>query len=107
MFAEQVKAWNHGPVVKELWELHKGEFDVTEQFLLKQAHDRVISVEVLHPNAELIVNAICQSFGSLTGWQLRNRTHTEEPWKNHFDPNESFHDEPIPNEEMAEYYARA
>lgn len=105
LFSEEVQAWNHGPVVRELWELHKGESDVTEQGLLQRASDAGVSVDELQPDDKIIVEVICESFGSLTGWQLRNRTHAESPWKNHFNENDPYHDKIIPQGEIAKYYA--
>lgn len=104
LIREKVQAWVHGPVVRELWELHRGQIAVTQDELRARAERDGYSFSSLSSNQKLVVDAVCEALGGLTGWQLRNRTHEEDPWKDHFDREDTFHDRAIPEEDMRQYY---
>lgn len=104
LFREDVQAWVHGPVVRELWELHRGKISISAQELEASAKRRGHELTSLNEEEALVVDAVCETLGGLTGWQLRNRTHEEAPWIAHFDRSEQFHDQVIPWDDMREYY---
>lgn len=105
MFLEPVQAWTHGPVVRELWELHRRQISITKDDLKRSADLARVEEVDLDERQEMVVDAVCSALGGLTGWQLRNRTHDEDPWKNHFDHSDGWHEEVIPHDEMARYYS--
>lgn len=104
LFRENVEAWRHGPVVRELWLLHQREISMTPDELRDAAVAKGQTVEQLEPDEQLVVDEICRVFGGMTGWQLRNRTHEEDPWKNSFDPEDPFPNQVIPIAAMENYY---
>ena len=72
LFGEKVQAWANGPVVRELYDAHKGEF-------------RVRSVDgdpdALRPEAVETVEAVLEAYGDKEGEFLSELTHSESPWR--------------------------
>lgn len=89
LFDEEFQAWQHGPVCRELFQKHKGEFSVsTESFPYGNP-------QALTPNELMVIDAVISTFGYLSGDQLSDLTHQEDtPWsitrkKNNLNPDES------------------
>lgn len=104
LFHEDVEAWVHGPVVRELWKLHSGHISITAGELRANAERNGMTISALDDEEEVVVEAVCETLGGLTGWQLRNRTHEEAPWIDNFVPGERPHSRVIPHPEMQRYY---
>lgn len=105
LFREEVEAWRHGPVVRELWNLHKREISLTPDELRARAERNREPIMQLDDDEQAVVDEICRAFGGMTGWQLRNRTHEEPPWRDHYDPEASYPNPVIPTAVMQSYYA--
>ncbi|WP_165831863.1 Panacea domain-containing protein [Brachybacterium endophyticum] len=99
IFTEHVRAWTHGPVVYELWQQHAGETVAEADDI--EADGRV----ALDANDLEVIEAVWDGLGSLSGWELRNRTHDEDPWKDAFDPQEPRHNRIISHESMSSFYS--
>ncbi len=72
IFHEKIRAWANGPVVYELFDLHRGRF-------------RVAKWPEGDPNAltkdeAQTIDAVLDGYGHLSGQQLINKTHEERPW---------------------------
>jgi uncharacterized phage-associated protein len=72
-FAEPIEAWSHGPVVDRLYQEHSG-----QKF-----------VSTVHGDARLaekdetvgrVIEQVMSSYGSWSGPQLRELTHSQKPW---------------------------
>lgn len=98
MFSEKIRAWAHGPVVYELLEQHRGHFSVS-------ADEIDGDCAQLSDQSKAIAGAVIDDLGSLTGWELRNRTHEERPWCEAFAPGDLHHHREIPQESLRGYYA--
>ena len=72
LFKEKIVAWANGPVVKELYELHKGMFFVEK---LKGG-----SSERLSPNQKDTIDHVLKAYGNKTAQWLSDLTHLETPW---------------------------
>ncbi len=72
LFGEQVQAWAHGPVVYELFELHRGRYAVGS---LPGA------TRGLAHGDRVVVDDVIARYGSMTADELSRLTHAEEPWK--------------------------
>lgn len=73
LFAENIVAWQHGPVVVEVYEKYK-QFhanSITELDEAPKVDDDTLRV------LEWVYN----EFGKYTAWALRNKTHEETPWR--------------------------
>lgn len=74
LFAEQVEAWEHGPVVPELYREYRG-----------FGSGNIPAPADFDPNdydvrsAELM-DEVYEVFGQYSAWKLRNLTHQERPW---------------------------
>lgn len=78
LFADDIEAWTHGPVVPTLYHEYKtfGQDPITppEKF---NPHICLTKNEINH------INEIYDVFGQFSAWRLRNMTHEESPWLNH------------------------
>ena len=73
LFEETIEAWSAGPVVRELYEKHKG---------LKYINDQQIGdVSNLSMEQKACINWAIEKYGKLDGDTLSHITHIEEPWQ--------------------------
>ena len=75
LFRERVLAWANGPVVRELFEQHRGKYAVTRG-QLHGGDPLALSAD----QAETI-DAVLDAYGSMSGARLSVLTHAETPWK--------------------------
>lgn len=98
LFLEQIQAWANGPVVRELYEVHRGQFRVDSNPLGDPG--------ALTDDQINTVNAILPFYGKMASQQLSDLTHREAPWRDArkgLEPGERGNRE-ITHESMAEYY---
>lgn len=99
LFPERIEAWANGPVVRELFERHRGQFTVNAPWSEG-------SPENLSPSQKETVDAIVASYGEKSGHDLSALTHAEMPWRRArggLPPTENSSAE-ITLESMAQYY---
>jgi uncharacterized phage-associated protein len=72
LFKEKILAWANGPVVKELYNQHKGMFYVKEMPIGNQKN--------LSSNQKDTIDHVLKSYGDKTGQWLSDLTHLENPW---------------------------
>jgi len=72
LFAEEIQAWASGPVVRELYNEHKGEFQIS--VLDKGNTDNLESEE------KETIDAVLQAYGNKPAQWLSDLTHMEKPW---------------------------
>ncbi|MBO0881528.1 MAG: DUF4065 domain-containing protein [Mycobacterium sp.] len=75
LFPEQIQAWANGPVVYELYKVHRGRFEVTAGMF------RAGDPNNLEPNEKESIDAVMQHYGKLKAYELSDLTHREAPWK--------------------------
>jgi uncharacterized phage-associated protein len=75
LFAEEFQAWANGPVCRELYEAHKGQFMVTPQNFADGDVNR------LHPKQRKRIDKVVQFYGDKTAQWLSNLSHREDPWR--------------------------
>lgn len=98
LFGERIEAWAGGPVVRELYNAHRGYYRVSTL-------TRGNSSNLTESQRES-VRVVMDSYGSLTGQQLSYLTHRERPW---LDARRGLSagdrgSSPIPLESLADYY---
>lgn len=99
LFKEKILAWANGPVVKELYLLHKGMFRVET---LSKGNSENLSKEQKDS-----VNHVLKAYGDKTAQWLSDLTHMEDPWleaRNGLKPGERG-DVEIKLSTMYEYYS--
>ena len=73
LFEEDIIAWEHGPVVKEVYDIYSqysgGVIPIPKEEvkLTDKEHDLLVSV--------------WNVYGQFSAWRLRDMTHSETPWK--------------------------
>ena len=98
LFAEQIQAWASGPVVRELYELHRGMFSISD--IAKG------DIGNLSATQRATIDAVLQAYGHKSAQWLADLTHMEQPWndaRRGFDPGDNCENE-ITLASMAEYY---
>jgi len=98
LFHETIRAWANGPVVRELYDVHKGQFRVSEN-----NHG---NPGALDDDQRATVDSILKFYGVMSSQQLSDLTHREDPWRDAregLEPGERGNRE-ITHESMAEYY---
>ena len=73
LFQERIEAWANGPVIPELYDKHRGQFRVSSW-----EHG---DAEKLNQSQTDSVDAVLESYGDLSAFQLSEMTHREDPWK--------------------------
>ena len=99
LFQEKIEAWANGPVVRKLFEAHRGQF-VVEKF-------RSGNPDKLNETEKETIDAVLDYYRDKSSQWLSDLTHNEEPWKRtrgglHED--ERGHRE-ITHDNMEEYYS--
>lgn len=73
LYEEPIEAWANGPVVRELYELHRGQFSLSSWPI----GDRTA---LSHGERET-VDAILETYGEKGAQWLSEQTHRERPWQ--------------------------
>jgi len=72
LFSDPIEAWEHGPVVRSLFESHRG----------RRWIRRIEGSEAaLSPDQQDTVDAVLERYGLLTAEVLSELTHAETPWR--------------------------
>lgn len=74
MFEDRIEAWANGPVVTSLYSRHRGHYRVGAEFFDGSA-------EALTEDQVATVDAVVDFYAHLSGQQLADLTHSEDPWK--------------------------
>lgn len=79
LFDEDFQAWKNGPVCYELFQLHRGLYDVSYADLQARTSG---PIPPLSEDEKRYVRAAIQPYHDLSGLQLSEVTHEQEPWMN-------------------------
>lgn len=79
LYEDTIYAWKHGPVVDTVFHHYKkcGKNALPDEKCPKNLSEDHIS----------FLNEIYRSYGRFSAWVLRDMTHREEPWLEHYKPN--------------------
>lgn len=98
LFSERIEAWANGPVVRDIYERHRGEFFVSEW--------PTGDATRLSKKQKDTVDAVVKFYGDKTAQYLSDLTHAEAPWSGAragLPPGEPSNAE-ITHAALAEYY---
>ena len=73
LFEEDFEAWSNGPVCRELFNKHKGMFWINEI----QGNPENLSFDETDT-----IDIVLRDYGNMSPYELRELSHSEEPWKN-------------------------
>jgi len=98
LFRDKIQAWASGPVVKELYEVHRGMFNISS----------IGKGDIGNLNAEekATINAVLLAYGDKSAQWLADLTHMEQPWndaREGYSPGDNCENE-ITLASMIEYY---
>jgi uncharacterized phage-associated protein len=72
LFPERIEAWANGPVVRELYDVHRGSFEVSEWPCGDPRR--------LTGDERATVDAVLDFYGGRSAQWLSDLTHREQPW---------------------------
>ena len=72
LFPERIEAWANGPVVRDLYDVHRGHFEVAEW---PRGDARVLSA-----GERETVDTVLDFYGDRSAQWLSDLTHREQPW---------------------------
>ena len=73
LFLERIEAWANGPVVRDLYNMHKGKFKV-------DISDIEGNLDALNQPQQDTVLAVLRDYGNKSSQWLSDLTHSEVPW---------------------------
>lgn len=75
LFDNKIEAWANGPVVRELYEAHRGKFEVNNSDFSTYARQE------LSPSQKETINTVLEAYGAKSAQWLSDQTHSENPWQ--------------------------
>lgn len=75
IFQESIEAWANGPVVRSLYDAHRGCFSVDADFF-SQGNPALLS-----QGQQETIDGVLEFYGDKTAQWLSDLTHMEQPWK--------------------------
>ena len=76
LFNERIEAWANGPVCRELYNLHKGLYEVGPNTPIWED----ANLENLAEDEKETIDVVIRDYGNMKGYELREITHLEDPW---------------------------
>lgn len=74
LFDDRIEAWQHGPVVPELYHAYKT--NGSGAIPMPQGFD-IIAID---EQVRGLLDEVYNTYGQFSAWKLRNMTHDEAPW---------------------------
>ena len=75
IFRERIEAWEHGPVVPDLYHIYKDHKSGAIPPVPSHSADNKFSKDQLE-----LLEDVYAVYGQFSAWKLRNMTHEEDPW---------------------------
>ena len=74
LFKEDIQAWSYGPVSYDLFELHRGKYQVGPEAI------SLVAPDLIPTHSYKIIDEVLKAYGGLSGSQLSDLSHSESPW---------------------------
>ncbi|HGH6013363.1 TPA: Panacea domain-containing protein [Vibrio mimicus] len=101
LFDEDLKAWDHGPVVRSLYE----EYQTYKKGTITASVGNAISE--LSGRAVQTIDFVLMTLGNMGAWQLREKSHREAPWLAHVSKESKKVDyQTITHQELIDFFAQ-
>lgn len=100
LFKEPIQAWSHGPVVSSVYHDYKR----FESAPVQSINPDFNWMDYEDEDMEFLAT-VWNTYGRYSAWQLRNMTHSERPWMEHFSPDQR--NKEIPKESLREQFKSA
>lgn len=96
LFSEPIEAWQHGPVVPELYRKYR---DCGSSAIPAAEYNR----QAFRRDELSLLEEVYEVYGQYSAWKLRELTHSEDPWVDNYA--EGSYSREIPLQEIEEYFA--
>lgn len=73
LFMEDIEAWANGPVIRELFNYHRGHYSISEV--------TIGNPDTMSPTQKATIDAVLDYYGDKSAQWLIDLSHMEEPWK--------------------------
>ncbi|HAO24655.1 MULTISPECIES: type II toxin-antitoxin system antitoxin SocA domain-containing protein [unclassified Methylophaga] len=80
MFIDRIEAWDHGPVVPSLYHTYK----IYGSAYIPGGSYQPVDLGSLPKMVLDIIDFVLDKWGNKGAWFLRNQTHQEAPWREHY-----------------------
>ena len=74
LFNSPIEAWANGPVVRELYRQHRGNFTADKEMFPGDSTRLTV-------DEKETIDAVLDAYGRLSGQQLSDLSHSERPWR--------------------------
>ncbi len=98
LFDEKIVAWEHGPVVEEVWRSFDNAYDLSVDDT-----DMHESLAKISKADDELLEDVYSVFGKYSASGLRNKTHSESPWLDATQGGRIFNSE-IPRSDIRKYF---
>jgi len=103
LFKEVIEAWQHGPVIREIYENYKENGKNNIDITLTEENKKIIQQIEAETDVSQVLNMVYDSFAIYTAWQLRELSHKENgPWDQTMKKGEKI----IDNELIKKYFEK-
>lgn len=75
LFENRIEAWANGPVVRDLYDAHKGLFEVRPDTFAHLAKETLTAEQVE------TIDTVLKAYGGKSSQWLSDQTHAEDPWR--------------------------
>ena len=83
LFNEKIEAWDHGPVVPDLYHEYKGHGGHS---IPPPTEGELQNIQgTFTEQQKEIIDEVLDVYGQFSAWKLRNLSHEDEPWINHYE----------------------
>lgn len=82
LFPEEILAWEHGPVIKEVYDTYKPYGNKPIEYNWEDDDSEIIDLLNENVQSRNVLETVFDDFGKYSALELRNMTHNERPWKN-------------------------
>ncbi|WP_373402531.1 Panacea domain-containing protein [Candidatus Phytoplasma solani] len=100
LLPSQVQAWRFGPVFPELYKTFK---KYRDKIIINVPN---ITEATLNQNQTKIIDYIISKYSHLDTWDLIDKIHNEDPWRDTFPHEKLFSRRPISDEKILKYYSQ-
>ena len=98
LFPEEIRAWEHGPVVYEVARAHRGRRSVV-------ARDLEADPLALSAADQVLVDAVLEAYSGMSGDELAELSHRARPWRVSYNGQTGIASNVIPNDLIKSYYS--
>ncbi|SFK02727.1 Panacea domain-containing protein [Methylophaga sulfidovorans] len=103
MFSDRIEAWDHGPVVPSLYHTYK----IYGSTYIPSSNHQHVELATLPKMVIDIIDFVLDKWGNKGAWFLRNQTHQEAPWREHYnEETEQVDGDEITHDQMRSFFIK-